>query len=65
MDEGNGFSFDNFNAHDMLNTVRYALSVYQQKTRLESLQKRAMKQDWSFQKSALAYAKLYLVTAAQ
>ena len=64
-DEGNGFSFDNFNAHDMLNTVRYALSVYQQKTRLESLQKRAMKQDWSFQKSALAYAKLYLVTAAQ
>jgi starch synthase len=64
-DEGNGFSFDNFNAHDMLNTVRYALSVYQKKTRLESLQKRAMNQDWSFQKSALAYAKLYVVIASQ
>ena len=64
-DEGNGFSFDNFNAHDMLNIVRYALSVYQKKTRLESLQKRAMNQNWSFQKSALAYAKLYVVTAAQ
>lgn len=64
-DEGNGFSFDNFNAHDMLNTVRYALSVYRQKTRLKLLQKRAMKQDWSFQKSALAYAKLYVLTCAQ
>jgi starch synthase len=64
-DEGNGFSFDNFNAHDMLNTVRYALIVYQQKNRLESLQKHAMKQDWSFQKSALAYAKLYVLTCAQ
>ena len=29
-DEGNGFSFDNYNAHDMLHTVRYALSIYQQ-----------------------------------
>ena len=63
--EGNGFSFDNFNAHDMLHTVRYALSVYQQKTRLESLKRRAMKKDWSFQKSALIYAKLYVETAGQ
>ncbi|MGO9215907.1 MAG: glycogen synthase GlgA [Syntrophales bacterium] len=64
-DEGNGFSFDNFNAHDMLHTMRYALSIYQQKTRLESLRKRAMERDWSFQKSALAYTKLYVVTATQ
>jgi starch synthase len=62
-DEGNGFSFDNYNAHDMLHTVRYALSVYRQKTRLESLRRRAMKQDWSFEKSALAYAKLYLAAS--
>jgi starch synthase len=64
-DEGNGFSFDNFNAHDMLNTVRYALSIYQQKTKLALLRKRAMKQDWSFQKSVVAYAKLYVLTCAQ
>jgi starch synthase len=62
-DKGNGFSFDNYNAHDMLQTVRYALSIYQQKTRLKSLQMRAMKQDWGFQKSALDYANLYVVTA--
>ena len=63
--EGNGFSFDNYNAHDMLNTIRYALSIYQQKSRMASLRKRAMNQDWSFQKSALAYAKLYVLTCAQ
>ena len=28
-DEGNGFSFENYNAHDMLHTVRYALNIYQ------------------------------------
>ena len=63
--EGNGFSFENFNAHDMLHTVRYALSIYQNKAGMDSLRQLAMKQDWSFQKSALAYAKLYVVTAGQ
>ncbi len=62
-DTGNGFSFDNFNAHDMLNTVRYALNIYKQKTRLKSLRTRAMKQDWSFKKSALDYAKLYVAAS--
>lgn len=64
-DEGNGFSFENYNAHDMLHTMRYALNIYQNKERMTSLQKRAMNQDLSFQKSALAYAKLYLLTAGQ
>ncbi len=63
--EGNGFSFDNYNAHDMLHAIRYALGIYRQQIRLESLRKRAMKQDWSFKKSALAYAGLYAATAAQ
>ena len=62
-DEGNGFSFDNYNAHDMLHTVRYALEVYQNRERMDLLRRRAMKQDWSFQKSALDYAKLYIETA--
>jgi glycogen synthase len=47
----------------MLNTVRYALGIYQQKTRLKSLRTRAMKQDWSFKKSALDYAILYLAAS--
>ena len=60
--EGNGFSFENYNAHDMLNTVRYALDIYQNRERMDSLRRRAMKQDLSFQKSALDYAKLYMET---
>jgi starch synthase len=61
-DEGNGFSFENYNAHDMLHTVRYALDLYQNKARMDSLRQRAMKQDLSFRKSALAYANLYIAT---
>lgn len=62
--EGNGFSFDNYNAHDMLNTMRYALGIFRQKVPLESIRKHAMKQDWSFKKSARAYAGLYAATVA-
>jgi starch synthase len=62
--EGNGFSFDHFNAHDMLHTVRYALSISRQKDRLNAIRKRAMEQDWSFRKSALAYARLYVELTA-
>ncbi len=29
--EGNGFSFANYNAHDMLYTIRRALEVYKRK----------------------------------
>jgi starch synthase len=57
--EGNGFSFDAYNAHDMLHTVLYALTIYQKKTRMNALRKKALKQDLGFQKSALAYADLY------
>ncbi|MBP7231997.1 MAG: glycogen synthase [Syntrophaceae bacterium] len=60
-DEGNGFSFENYNAHDMLHTIRYALKVSADRERLTSLRQRAMSQDMSFRKSALAYAKLYLM----
>ena len=57
--EGNGFSFANYNAHEMLDTVRYALSIYKSKEAFRKLQKNAMAQDLSFRKSAQAYASLY------
>ncbi len=47
----------------MLHTVRYALDIYRKRDRIDSLRRRAMKQDLSFQKSALEYAKLYIETA--
>ena len=59
-DDGNGFSFDNYNAHDMLYTIQYALSIYRDAERLKALRQRAMAQDWSFKASALKYAQLYV-----
>lgn len=63
--KGNGFAFENYNAHDMLHTIRYALGVYENKERLASIRVRAMSQDLSFQKSALAYAKVYVDAAGK
>ena len=57
--EGNGFSFDNYDAHDMLNTIRYALKICRDAERLYALRRRAMTQDLSFRKSAEKYAALY------
>lgn len=61
--EGNGFSFDNYNAHDMLGTIRYALGICRNADRLAALRQRAMAQDWSFKKSAEKYAALYRAIA--
>ncbi len=58
--EGNGFSFLNYNAHDMLNVIRRALSYYRDnKPVIELLQKRGMEGDYSWTHSAEQYVKLY------
>ena len=62
--QGNGFSFDNYNAHDMLNTIKYALSVYRDKKAYVLLQQNAMHTNVSFTASALAYAALYIDLAS-
>ncbi len=56
---GNGFTFKNYNAHDMKNTVLRALSGYADKDGWEILMKRAMSCDNSWGASANAYIKLY------
>ena len=57
--EGNGFSFTNFNAHDLLFTIKKALSLYEDKELWESLMIKAMnlKNDW--EKSSEEYIALY------
>lgn len=57
--EGNGFSFTNYNAHDMLYTIQRALSLYQKKTLWNKLRKMAMSCDYSWQTSAHQYMELY------
>ena len=57
--EGNGFSFANYNAHDMLYTIKRALGFYDNKELWNSLVRNAMLEDNSWSKSALEYKNLY------
>ena len=57
---GTGFSFANYNAHEMLATIRYAKSVfYDKKREWNKLIDRAMAQDFSWNNSARQYEDLY------
>lgn len=57
---GTGFSFANYNAHEMLATIRYAKSVfYDKKREWNKLIDRAMAQDFSWNNSAKQYEDLY------
>src|SRR6056297_213026 len=58
-DEGYGFSFSDYNAHDMLHTIQRALSFYNEEGVWEKLVKRVMVQDYSWEKSARKYEDLY------
>ena len=57
--KGNGFAFDTYNAHDMLNIIRMAEGIYWDKAVLTNLIKQAMVVDHSFTASAKLYKKLF------
>ncbi|MSA01325.1 glycogen synthase GlgA [Lactonifactor sp. BIOML-A3] len=57
---GTGFSFKNFNAHEMLATIRYAEKVYYDKKReWNKMVDRAMARDYSWNSSAKQYEEMY------
>lgn len=57
---GTGFSFANYNAHEMLNTINYAKDVYYNRKReWNKIIDRAMAVDFSWNNSAKKYADLY------
>ena len=59
-DEGNGFTFFNYNAHDMLHTVRRAVHYYQNNREVwYRLIVRGMTGDYSWYSSAGKYMALY------
>ena len=59
-DEGNGFTFFNYNAHDMLHTIERAVDYYKNHPDIwNKLQYRGMKGDYSWNHSAKEYMKLY------
>lgn len=57
--EGNGFTFKNFNAHEMQESVWRAIGGYNDKNGWDILRKRAMNCDNSWGTSANAYIHLY------
>ena len=58
--KGTGFSFANYNAHEMLNTIRYAEHVYYNKKReWNKIIDRGMASDFSWTSSARKYEELY------
>lgn len=57
---GTGFSFTNYNAHEMLSTVRYARHVfYNKKREWNKIVDRGMTADFSWNTSAKKYEELY------
>ncbi|MGE4483631.1 MAG: glycogen synthase GlgA [Oscillospiraceae bacterium] len=58
--EGTGFSFANFNAHELLFTIKEALRIYREDGETwDALVKNAMAEDFSWSASAEAYMALY------
>ena len=58
--EGNGFSFFNYNAHDMLAVIRRAVTYYCEKQDIwKKMMKRGLTGDYSWDKSAGEYIALY------
>lgn len=58
--EGTGFSFADFNAHEMKDAIMLALDCYYKPEVMNSLIRQAMEADFSFDRSSEEYAKLYI-----
>lgn len=57
--DGNGFSFANYNAHDMLYTIKRALSFYSNKSLWKVIVQNALAENNSWETSAKKYIDLY------
>lgn len=56
----NGYTFANYNAHDMLYVIRKAVKDYKDKEQWAKIRRRAAVSDFSWNKSAKEYEALYL-----
>ena len=58
--EGNGFTFLNYNAHDMLHVIEQAVAMYRDKRdTFDRIARRAMRGLYGWDQSALKYIELY------
>ncbi len=58
-EQGNGFVFENYNAHEMMATLRRALSHYGNYAVWKQIMRNAMTSDYSWNESAREYIRLY------
>lgn len=58
-ESGNGFTFHDYNAHDMLYVVNEAVRAFRNKTVWQDVQRRAMTTDFSWKIRAGEYERLY------
>jgi len=58
-EDGNGFTFKTYNAHDMLGAIDRARGIFNNKEQWKALQINAMSADFSWGRSAKEYIKLY------
>lgn len=56
---GNGFTFDNYNAHEMLSAIERAVNLYKDKKEWRALLLRTLKCDFSWDASAKQYEEMY------
>jgi len=57
--EGNGFLFEECSSREMLNTLKRALAVYQNRGLWKKLVKNAMAQDFSWERTVGEYVRIY------
>ena len=57
--EGTGFTFRNYNAHEMKDAVVRAITVYKRKNEWKNIVRQCMRQDFSWNRSAAEYINLY------
>ena len=55
----NGFRFDNYNAHELLYTIKSALDLYKNKTEWNKLTASAKNSDFTWSNSAAKYIEIY------
>ena len=57
---GNGFTFANYNAHDMMHVLNEAIALYSDKQQWSALVHKAMTSDFTWTASAMRYEKVYI-----
>jgi len=63
--KGNGFKFDGYSQASLLNKIEEALSIYNRAPHWETIRRNAMACDFSWDRSAREYEKVYLKTMGE